>query len=474
MKSILTVILFSIIFISCEGSSLKNGDSLAVENLESKVDNLVKSYIDIDIFSGVVLIAKDGKPVYHKAFGLANREQIISNTINTHFDLGSMNKTFTKVAALKLVDEGKLKLNDKLRKFLDGFPTEAAEKITVQHLLNHQSGYGGYHTPEYWEIPLEEKSLQTALNQIRTLPLMFAPGTDREYSNAGYVLLGLIIEKAAGKSYYDVIEEKITKPLELKNTFLRDKYSVPNRAIGYYKNMRGELFSNEEFGEIPTPAGGFYSTTSDILKFYRAYFYGDKLWNDEIRKLDEGFRFFKEQMNTGGAIPHAGGFEGSNTVLYEILRDRISVVVFANMDEVVAENLGAGILDIIRNKIPDQPSLPAEQAVYNAYEQHGINYIKTNWEKLTKNWHPSDPKDMILNQMGYEFLFDENVNDALKIFELNTELFPEIANCWDSYGEALLKSGDKHASLKAYKKALSINPNMESAKNKIMELSGDN
>lgn len=450
----------------------KNQSKIDVPNLEEYIDALVESYIAIDIFTGVVLIAEDGVPVYHKAFGLANREKGIPNTINTRFDIGSMNKTFTKVAVLKLVSEGKLKLDDKLGQFLDGFPKEAAEKITIEHLLTHQSGYDGYHTPEYWEIPLEEKSLQTALNQIRKMPLLFPPGEGREYSNSGYVLLGLIIEKVTGKSYYEVIEEKVTKPLGLNDTFLREKYSVPNRAIGYYKSMKGELMNNDHFGEIPTPAGGFYSTTSDILKFYREYFYGDKLWDQKTKQLDPRYKSYQEHMTTGGAIPHAGGFEGANTVMYEILRDKISVVVFANMDEIVAEDLGAGILAIIRGQEPEEPSLPAEQMVYKTYTEKGIEHVKHNWKSLTKNWHPADPKDFILNMIGYEFLFDGEVGKALEIFKVNTELYPEIANCWDSYGEALLKAGDKEASLAAYKNALSINPNMESAKAKIKEITG--
>jgi CubicO group peptidase (beta-lactamase class C family) len=469
LKSI--VLLFTISILVSIGCSNNDTSPKLISDLESKVDRLVKQYTDLDIFSGVVLIAEKGKAVYHKAFRLANRAEKIPNTLDTRFDIGSMNKTFTQVITLKLVNAGKLKLDDKLGQFLDGFPKEASENITIQHLLTHQSGYGDYHTPEYWEIPLERKNLETALNQIRKLPLLFSPGTGDEYSNAGYVLLGLIIEKVTGKSYYDIVEEQITKPLEMNDTYLREKYTVPNRAIGYYKNIKGELLNNDDFGEIPTPAGGFYSTTSDINKFYRAYFYGNSLWDEETRKLNSRYNFYQDHRNTGGAMPHAGGFEGANTVHFEILRDKISVVVFANMDEIVAENLGDGILAIIRGKKPDQPSLPAEQMVYKEYLNNGINYVKSNWERLTKNWHPSDPKDFILNMIGYELLFDGKVDDAVQIFKLNTELFPDIANCWDSYGEGLLVAGKNKESYQAYKNALEIDPNIESAKTKLQEIS---
>ncbi len=381
-----------------------------------------------------------------------------------------MNKGFTKVVVLQLVNEGQLKLTDKLGKFLNGFPKEAADKITIEQLLNHQSGYGDYHTPEYWNIPKDQKNLTTALEYIKKRPLLFEPGTEQEYSNAGYVILGMIVEKLTGKSYFDVVEQRITAPLKMKDTYLREKYSVPNRAIGYYKNAKGELLNNESFQEIVTPAGGFYSTTSDMLKFYRAYHYGDQLWDESTRSLDEMHDFYQEHQSTGGAMTHAGGFEGANTVIFEVLRDELSVIVFANMDEVVAEDLGLGILTIIRGKQPESPSLPAEQAVYTAFSKYGPDYVKTNWEELSKNFHPQDPKDLILNSIGYDLLSEGNTAEAIAIFKLNTELFEEIGNCWDSYGEALLKQGDKIAALTAYKKALSINPNIPSAKEAVKKL----
>ncbi len=441
--------------------------------LESKVDELVAQYQALDIFSGVVLIAEKGNPIYHKAFGLADREKGIENTLSSRFDIGSMNKSMTKVLILRLVNESKLSLQDKLGKYLNGFPKEAAENITVEYLLNHQSGYGDYHTPEYWVIPMEKKSLQTALEHIKKQPLMFPPGDGQEYSNAGYVLLGLIAEKVTGETYYDLIEEQIIKPLQMNDTYLRGKYSVPNRSIGYYKTMRGELLNNDDFQEIPTPAGGFYSTATDMLKFYREFHYGNLLWDEQTKSLDVMYPFYQEHSTTGGAMTHAGGFEGANTVHYEIIRDQISVVVFANMDEVVAENLGAGILAIIRGQQPKQPALPAEQSVYMAYESNGIDYVKKNWKNLTINFHPEDPRDMILNAVGYELLRGGQTHDAIEIFGLNIQLFPKVANCWDSYGEALLENGRKKEALKAYKKALKIRPDLPSAKKAVDLLEGE-
>jgi CubicO group peptidase (beta-lactamase class C family) len=445
--------------------------------LASQVDSLVKQYTDLDIFSGVVLIAQDGVPVYHQAFGLANRETHTPNTVDTRFDIGSMNKAFTKVVVLQLVREGKLKLTDKLGTLLEGFAPEAADHITVAHLLNHQSGFGPYHDETYWNLPIAERTLPKTLAYIQQKPLDFEPGTDQQYSNAGYVILGGLIEKVTGQSYYDAVDERIVQKLGLNNTYLRDKYTVPQRAIGYLKTMRGALEDNEFLQEIPTPAGGFYATTGDMLRFFRAYHYGNELWDEATRSLDEMYPFYQEHRNSGGAMTHMGGFEGANTAYFEILRDQISVLVFANMNEPVAENLGAGILALIRGQKPRPPARPAVQAVFGAWQKEGAAYVKENFAALTENFHPEDPRDMILNNIGYNLLFSDDPaahSMAIDAFRLNTELFPDVANVWDSYGEALLTAGQTAAGKKAYQKALELDPTLPTARAALEKLKEGN
>lgn len=474
MKKTLILLLLIATQLSCQEKNEKSRlDNSEKQRIEQAVDELTKKFIDLDIFSGVVLIADHGKPLYHKAFGMADRSTGRLNDLNTHFDIGSMNKALTKVAVLKLVKSGKLNLGDPLSKFIEGFPTETGNKVTVEHLLNHSSGYGDYHGPDYWNRPKSEKNIKNIVSKIMTMPLLFEPGTDQEYSNAGYVLLGAIIEKVTGQSYYDVIEQMVVQPLGLKETYLREKYDVPNRAIGYMKTMRGVLEDNDSFQELPKPDGGFYSTTTDMLRFFRAYHYGDELWDQETRSLDKMYDFYQEHRTTGGAMSHAGGFDGANTVHFEILRDEISVMVFANMNEPVAEQLGEGILAIIRGKEPRAPALPALESVYHTLKNNGLEYVKANFETLTVSWHPADPKDMILNNIGYNLMYSENKTEqrlSTDVMHLNTELFPEVANTWDSYGEALLRSGDKEGAKTAYKKALEIRPDLITAKEALDKL----
>ena len=259
--------------------------------------------------------------------------------------------------------------------------------------------------------------------------------------------------------------------LGLKNIYLENTATLPNQSVGYLKTIFGELEDNRPFNSPPKPDGGFWATTADILSFYQAYFYTNQLLDATTKAGMEYFTFFEELKGMDGkATAMAGGFNGANTVIFEIPSRQISILVFANMDEPVAEQIGSGILKIIRGEEPPAPTLPAARNVWQAWDQHGKEYVKTHFEELTINFHPQDPKDLILNQVGYGLLSHDRPGEAVEVFVLNTELFPQVANCWDSLGEAWLKKGDKKKALEMYKKALSIDPMLPSAREMVKEL----
>jgi len=470
MKRITIILVCAICLLaSCNAqnqSKIKN-----IENLEANVDALVNQYLGLDIFSGIVLVAEQGELKYHKAFGLANRETNTKNTLNTKFDIGSMNKSFTKLVILQLLEEGKLKVTDKLGQYISGFPDVAANKITITDLLDHSSGYGEYWGRDFNDLPIEQKRITGLVKRIKKLRLEFEPGTDTMYSNSGYVLLGAIVEKITGETYHQNVIERIIKPLGMTETYVVDKHEVPDRAIGYYKDMKGNIFNNLGFTEVPNPDGGFQSTPRDIVKFYYEYFYGSTLLSKATKINEDFFGSMNKRKTTGKANLMAGGFPGANTAYLEIMRDEISIIVFANMDEPVAEQLASGILALVRGEEPKTPSLPANQNVYNHYVKHGLQYIEEHFTSLISNFHPEDPKGLILNGIGYGFLKDGKIDESINFFKLNVKLFPEDANLWDSLGEGYLTKGDRTKALKCYKKALEIDPSMESTKEKIKELS---
>lgn len=469
MKRIITsVVCIMSILISCK--TKKKSNIVGIDSLSERVDAVVKKYQALDVFSGIVLIAENGDEKYHKAFGFANRKTKEKNTITTKFDIGSMNKSFTKTIILQLLEEGKISMNDTLGKYIKGFPFTAGTKITIKNLLNHSSGYSEYWGNDFDELSIDQKRLPALVERIKKLKLHFEPGSDFKYSNSGYVLLGAIIEKVTRKTYNENVVARIIIPLKMTETYVIDKHLVPNRAIGYYKDMRGNISSNIGFTEVPNPDGGFQSTPRDVVKFYNEYFYGSKLLSKALKNNPDHFKSNIKNRNSGKASLMAGGFRGANTAYYEVLRDKISIIVFANMDEPVAERLGADIVDLIRGETPNEPSLPANQNVYKHYKKFGLKYVEENFYKLIDNFHSEDPKGMVLNGIGYGFLKEGNIDEALKFFKLNVKLFPKDANLWDSLGEVYFTKENYKKALQYYNQALILDPNLESSKEMIKEI----
>ena len=166
---------------------------------------------------------------------MADRSSEKPNTLNTLFDIGSMNKTFTSVVIKQLEEEGKLKLTDHLTDYIPGFSDTRVRDITLEHLLEHRSGFGDYHNNGYFELPLEQRKLNAIVERAKDYTLLFQPGEDDSYSNLGYVLLGKIIEVSSGKSYFLNVQERIVDRLNLENTYLQNFNGLEDRiAKGYY------------------------------------------------------------------------------------------------------------------------------------------------------------------------------------------------------------------------------------------------
>ncbi len=304
-------------------------------------------------FSGVVLLAKDGKPVLERASGFANRSFEVKNRMDTKFNLGSINKTFTKLAIGQLLQAGKLSLDDKLGKFLPDFPSaEAASKVTVAHLIEMKSGMGDFFGRDFDATPRNRiRTLADYLPFFAAKPLAFEPGAANAYSNGGYVTLGLIIEKLSGQTYYDYVSDHIFKPAGMTDTdsFELDAV-VPNLAVGYIRNAGGERVSN--LYSLPgrgSSAGGGYSTAADLLKFaeavvanrlasapYTAWYLGGPRPEPAA----------SASPSTGpirGGLGIAGGSPGVNAVLELNAAQRLVIVVLTNDGPPAAEDLARKI-----------------------------------------------------------------------------------------------------------------------------------
>jgi CubicO group peptidase (beta-lactamase class C family) len=316
-------------------------------------------------FAGVVLIAKDGKPFCQKAYGLADRGLGVPNRIDTKFNLGSINKIFTQTAIAQLAEKGKLSFTDTIRKHLPAamYPLAAADRITIQQLVTMSSGLGDFFGEKYDATPKSRiRTLQDYLALFANDPLLFEPGTSRRYSNAGYIVLGLIIEKVSGKTYYDYVRENIYAPagMTASDSFPQDAV-VPNRATGYTGEDENEKPLSEPRSNIYTlpgrgsSAGGGYSTAEDLLRFDlamrggkllspagTAWFYSDRAAPPSGPQPASSGRSEPEPEppKLAGGRGAAGGAPGVNATLEMDLDTGYTVVVLSNLDPPSAEKVG--------------------------------------------------------------------------------------------------------------------------------------
>jgi len=302
-------------------------------------------------FSGVVLIAKDGTPFFHKAYGLADRAFGIANRTDTKFNLGSINKTFTLTAIAQLAEKGRLSLSDTIRRHLPDYPNPAADKITISQLLSMSSGLGDFFGEKFDATPKSRiRTLQDYLGLFASDPLLFEPGTSRRYSNAGYIVLGLIIEKVTGKSYFDYVRQNVYAPAGMtsSDSFMQDAV-VPNRAVGYTsEDAHGKPLPEARVNvyELPargSSAGGGYSTAEDLLRFDRAMRSGKLLspaWTAWYYSDPGAPPPSTPPAKLHGGKGIAGGTAGVNCVLEMDLDTGYTVAVMSNLDPPAAETVG--------------------------------------------------------------------------------------------------------------------------------------
>jgi CubicO group peptidase (beta-lactamase class C family) len=348
-------------------TSAKSDDDLA-----GKVQQHIGSLPADESFSGAILIAHNDKVVFEQAWGLADSANRIPNTIDTQFCLGSMNKMFTAIAILQLVQQGKLALDKPIAAYWPDYPNhDLAARVTIRQLLSHTGGTGDIFTPEYAAHRLDTRSLADYVKLFGDRPVRFEPGSRMEYSNYGFILLGRMIELVSGESYQDYVRQHIYIPAGMLHTDSRPESDhVQGRAIGYTRGGPGEpsdrssskgLSPNADW--MPwsgTSAGGGYSTVGDLFRFAEAL-QGSTLLNPSLRKEATSATAVHPGYGLGfyvlpnGAYGHGGGAPGINGELHILPQNGYIVVVLANRDPRTATDA----VEYIESILPPQQQLAA-------------------------------------------------------------------------------------------------------------------
>jgi D-alanyl-D-alanine carboxypeptidase len=307
---------------------------------EAEVIAAMRTYLDAlvqaDHFSGTVYLGKGEQTLFLESYGMANKELNVPNSADTKYNIGSINKIFTEVALTQLRDEGKLDFAKTLRTYLPDYPSPVADRITIQQMLRHTSGLGDFFGPAYVAMPKDNlRRLADYVPLFVDKPLEFEPGARSRYSNAGYVLLGLVIEKLSGMTYDDYVRTKIFAPLGMNDTAAYESDAiVPKRATGYTRGddgvLRANTYSRPGRG---SSAGGGYSTVHDLLRFTRG-----------ARKVLSASAF-QQLIGDNPGVGWAGGSPGVNGIIE--LGGGYTMIVLANYDPPAAEEVAKNLRQLL-------------------------------------------------------------------------------------------------------------------------------
>lgn len=333
-----------------------------------KINTLVNAYASLQQFNGSVLVAKGGKLLINKGYGFRNVADKVPNTEQSIFQLGSITKQFTAALILKLQEERKLDVTDKISKYFPAFPK--GDSITIQQLLTHTSGISNYTNDAKFmtnEIT-KHKSREEMMALFKDKPLDFSPGTGWNYSNSGYAMLGYIIEKASGMSYTAAVRKYIFTPLHMTQSgFDFAGLSDANKTTGYFKV--------DKTNAVPAPivdstvsfsAGAIYATTGDLYLWHQALEQNKILSKVEQEKAytavknNYGYGWVIDSINDKRRVGHGGGIHGFITNESRVPEDDIDIVLLSNASDRSLDKITQSIYAILY----DQPyELPKEKTV---------------------------------------------------------------------------------------------------------------
>lgn len=475
MRIFISALFICIAFFSISADAQKTSDKIL------KIDALVKSYSENHLFNGSVLVSEKGKVIFKKGYGLANMEWNIPNTTDTKFRIGSITKQFTATLVLQLKQEGKLDLHAKITEYLPWYRKNIGSKITIHHLLTHSSGIPNYtQSAEVMnDIAIHDYSPKEIAEKFCSGDLEFEPGTKFVYSNSGYFLLGVIIEEITKKSYAENLQERIFETLGMKNSGV-DKASIllKKRAEGYEYGFEG--FENADFINMESSvfsAGAIYSTVED-LNLWQNALSGSKILSKENQNLmlspqfaNYGYGLFIGKFKPEGmskeitSIGHHGGIKGFSALLIRFIETDTTVILLDNTraeKRANLENISLSVFRILNNlpagKIKKSIQVEIIEKMRSGASGTHLASFYSQAKIERQNDYDFSGSEAFLNNFGYFLLQKGKVKDSLAVLKLAVEEFPESANTFDSYAEALKKDGQKDSAIKNYKRSLELNP----------------
>lgn len=467
----------------------------AEEAVGARIGSLLERYHELGLFDGAVLVARHGQVVHENGYGLASREFGFPNGAGVRYRLASVSKTFTAVLVMQLVDEGRLSLDATLGEVLPEYRQDLGARVRIRHLLGHSSGIPDYFRAAGGWAAFAERmgtSPPSKLDFAASLcsgDLEFEPGSAWSYSNCGYFLLGMVIERITGEPFERVLRERLLNPAGMHESGDEgaDPEAVIERLASSYIRVPGGGVRRQGYWNMASAfgAGSLYSTPRDLL-LYDSALTGTAILSDEAKHAmftpgvggyGLGWELRERPIGPDGAprriATHEGFLFGSHTRIYRVLDDEVLVVLLSNAGDAPLERMADGVFDLLYGRAAVEPKTPIAAELSRVIDEEGTEAAVERY-RLLKREDPEgwDFSERELNLLGYGLLGSGRVDEAITVLSLNAEAYPLSGNCQDSLGEALAAAGRTTDAIRAYARSLELDPTNRNAVERLRELVG--
>lgn len=432
--------------------------------------------------SGVVVIARDGRPIFRRAYGFANLADRVPNQEDTRFNLASMGKMFTGVAILQLVESGRLSLDDRVGEHLPDYPDQAVrEGVTIHQLLTHTSGLGNFWEAHGNAAKERFKEVADYLPLFVGQPLAFPPGTGFGYSNSGYLVLGLVIEAVTGQRYFDYVTQHVFAPAGMTGAgFDELDHVIPKLATGHSRSTErpGQWINNVYVNTAKGgPAGGSYATADDLVRFATALTSHRLLGAATTATLTTGkvaygkrqyaYGFVEEVTNGHRIIGHGGGHLGIADEVLIFTDLGYTVVILTNGDVDDFWDVQSFIKRQILGPTPERASYELTKRVIRIGVERGY---EAGAAAIASKPAGVALREGVFEQSVFRLLFEGNYPAAIVTCRLAAAAFPEASFVHLGLADAYRLSGDSKRAIESYRAYLAVEPDDTDARRKLERL----
>jgi CubicO group peptidase (beta-lactamase class C family) len=441
-----------------------------------KINSFLQVYANYGKLSGNVLVADSAGIITQQSYGYANIEWKIKNSSQTRFKIASISKQFTAVLIMQQVEEGKISLQDKISKYIPEYPKDKGEKLTIHHLLSHTGGLVHYFPEFYSKHSKNTYTPNELISVFWNMDLLFEPSTQFRYSSAGYMILGVILERVTGKPYETLLQERILKPLKMNNTGVYDEFQLlANKASGYLAS--GNLV-NCAYRNMSTAfaTGQLYSTAEDLYLWHKAL-NTNMLLSEKSKKLlfapnidgyGYGFMTGKQVLSSSkqvSAVWHTGGINGFNTILLREMEKQYCIVILGNAEPTEVENISKGILQILYGLPYELPKKSIAQTISKTIDPQGIEAGLQQYLALKAQ----SPQEYDFSEGALIYLSDyyktlRKSATALRLLEFNIQEYPQSSWSYSNLATTYAELGNEQMATRYYEKTLALYPNDVAAK----------